>query len=234
MPRRSGRIATNSSPATAASGTKRSLESSSPSRTRQKDRKLNPTRSKYFGGKAQDGPSGELPSDLSEEEASDDSSDYNVDEDRTVGGRSRTRAKRPARASVRKNKAPPNTNTESTQSGKKGAATHPTATGGKELWREGVRTGLGPGKEVFIPLPKAREPGNVPYEDHTIHPNTMLFLKDLKEHNEREWFKSELSKLTSSFYRFPLRAMPNFLTQLIIDQSMTPTIVHRKKTGTLL
>lgn len=60
---------------------------------------------------------------------------------------------------------------------------------GKELWREGVRTGLGPGKEVFIKKPKARDPGDIPYRDETIHPNTMLFLKDLKENNEREWLK---------------------------------------------
>ncbi|EEH16393.2 hypothetical protein PABG_06480 [Paracoccidioides brasiliensis Pb03] len=60
---------------------------------------------------------------------------------------------------------------------------------GNELWREGVKAGLGPGKEVFIKLPKARDAGDTPYEDGTIHPNTLLFLKDLKENNEREWFK---------------------------------------------
>lgn len=60
---------------------------------------------------------------------------------------------------------------------------------GKELWREGVRTGLGPGKEVFIPKPKARDAGNVAYEDETLHPNTKLFLQDLAQNNEREWFK---------------------------------------------
>lgn len=61
----------------------------------------------------------------------------------------------------------------------------------KELWREGVRTGLGPGKEVFIPKPKARDPGKVAYQDHTLHPNTMLFLQDLKENNDREWLKGK-------------------------------------------
>ncbi|KAL1849500.1 hypothetical protein Plec18170_007407 [Paecilomyces lecythidis] len=65
-----------------------------------------------------------------------------------------------------------------------------TSTKGKELWREGVRTGLGPGKQVFIKKPKAREPGNTPYQDQTIHPNTMLFLQDLKENNERQWLKA--------------------------------------------
>ncbi|RHZ55929.1 uncharacterized protein CDV56_105963 [Aspergillus thermomutatus] len=60
----------------------------------------------------------------------------------------------------------------------------------KELWREGVSTGLGPGKEVFIKKPKARDPGNIPYQDHTLHPNTMLFLQDLAKHNDRQWLKA--------------------------------------------
>ncbi|RLL94039.1 hypothetical protein CFD26_103017 [Aspergillus turcosus] len=60
----------------------------------------------------------------------------------------------------------------------------------KELWREGVSTGLGPGKEVFIRKPKARDPGNVPYQDHTLHPNTLLFLQDLAKHNDRQWLKA--------------------------------------------
>lgn len=63
---------------------------------------------------------------------------------------------------------------------------------GGELWREGVKTGLGPGQEVIIKKPKARPAGKVPYSDETIHPNTILFLKDLKENNNREWLKSEL------------------------------------------
>ena len=60
---------------------------------------------------------------------------------------------------------------------------------GQELWRPGVKTGLEPGQQVFIKLPKAREAGKTPYKDDTIHPNTMLFLTDLKENNDREWLK---------------------------------------------
>lgn len=67
---------------------------------------------------------------------------------------------------------------------------------GKELWREGVKTGLGPGKEVFIKKPKARDLGGIDYKDDTIHPNTMLFLKDLKENNERQWLKGTDPALT--------------------------------------
>ena len=40
-----------------------------------------------------------------------------------------------------------------------------------------------------IPLPKARDAGAQPYEDSRIHPNTFLFLKDLKANNNREWLK---------------------------------------------
>lgn len=68
---------------------------------------------------------------------------------------------------------------------------------GKELWRPGVKSDLAPGEEVFIKLPKAREAGSTPYKDDTIHPNTMAFLKDLKENNDREWLKGGCGCVTS-------------------------------------
>ena len=61
---------------------------------------------------------------------------------------------------------------------------------GSELWRQGVKAGLGPGTEMVIKRPKPRDAGNVPYTDTTIHPNTMLFLGDLTANNDREWLKS--------------------------------------------
>ena len=60
---------------------------------------------------------------------------------------------------------------------------------GKELWREGVKTGLGPGQQVFIEKPKPRGDGGTKYVPGKIHPNTMAFLKDLKANNNREWLK---------------------------------------------
>ncbi|KAL8729120.1 MAG: hypothetical protein Q9166_004951 [cf. Caloplaca sp. 2 TL-2023] len=60
---------------------------------------------------------------------------------------------------------------------------------GKELWRPGVKSDLAPGEEVFIKLPKARGDGGVKYQEGVVHPNTMLFLADLKENNDREWLK---------------------------------------------
>ncbi|SMR52123.1 unnamed protein product [Zymoseptoria tritici ST99CH_3D1] len=42
---------------------------------------------------------------------------------------------------------------------------------------------------TIIKKPKARPAGNVKYADETIHPNTLLFLKDLKANNNRPWLK---------------------------------------------
>lgn len=70
---------------------------------------------------------------------------------------------------------------------------------GQELWRPGVKSGLAPGEEVFIKLPKAREAGGTPYRDHTVHPNTMAFLGDLRENNEREWLKGRFWKEAAGY-----------------------------------
>lgn len=63
--------------------------------------------------------------------------------------------------------------------------------GNDNLLRPGVKTGLGHGTEVVIKKPKARPAGKTPYRDDTIHPNTLLFLEELKANNERQWLKSE-------------------------------------------
>lgn len=62
---------------------------------------------------------------------------------------------------------------------------------GQELWRPGVKAGLGPGTQVIIKKPKERAAGKTPYKDETIHPNTLLFLADLKANNDRQWLKSK-------------------------------------------
>ncbi|KAL4917771.1 hypothetical protein BDW62DRAFT_201555 [Aspergillus aurantiobrunneus] len=89
----------------------------------------------------------------------------------------------------------------------------------KDLWREGVKTGLGPGKEVFIEKPKARGPGDVPYNDDTLHPNTILFLKDLTKNNERQWLKAH-----DADYRASKKDWDSFvetLTEKIIEKDGT-------------
>jgi hypothetical protein len=60
----------------------------------------------------------------------------------------------------------------------------------KDLWKPGAK--LPPGTQVIIKKPKARGVGDTPYTDETIHPNTMLFLKDLAANNDRAWLKSKL------------------------------------------
>ncbi|KAL2871538.1 DUF2461 domain-containing protein [Aspergillus lucknowensis] len=89
----------------------------------------------------------------------------------------------------------------------------------KDLWREGVKTGLGPGKEVFIEKPKARDSGDVPYKSDTLHPNTMLFLEDLASNNERQWLKAH-----DADYRSSKKDWDTFveaLTEKIIEQDGT-------------
>ncbi|CAK7233853.1 hypothetical protein SCUCBS95973_008736 [Sporothrix curviconia] len=44
-------------------------------------------------------------------------------------------------------------------------------------------------RRTFVPHKKLRDLGGVDYSDDTVHPVTMLFLKDLKANNRREWLK---------------------------------------------
>lgn len=96
-----------------------------------------------------------------------DHDDYDDDDDRPSSTRKRVPAKGSARPSAT------------------------IVTKGNELLREGVKTGLGPGTQVVIKKPKARPAGKTPYRDETIHPNTLMFLKELKANNERQWLKSK-------------------------------------------
>ena len=47
------------------------------------------------------------------------------------------------------------------------------------------------GRVTFIPMPKLRDTGGVEYTDTRLHPNTLLFLGDLKANNNRKWLKSK-------------------------------------------
>jgi len=75
-------------------------------------------------------------------------------------------------------------------------------TGKNDLWREGVRTGLGPGKQVFIEKPRARGDGGIKYVPERIHPHTFEFLKDLKNNNDRTWLKAHDADYRSSWKDF--------------------------------
>jgi len=82
--------------------------------------------------------------------------------------------------------------------GKPSPRTQQTTQG--ELWRVGADIDLEPGTEIIIKKPKARLAGKTPYKDDTIHPNTMLFLKDLKANNDRGWLKSKFKYVNSLWY----------------------------------
>lgn len=64
---------------------------------------------------------------------------------------------------------------------------HKKHTGEEELWKPGAK--LAPGTRLVIKKPKARDAGDTPYADDTVHPNTMIFLQELAENNERQWLK---------------------------------------------
>ncbi len=90
---------------------------------------------------------------------------------------------------------------------------------GQELWRPGAKIDAAPGEAVFIKLPKAREAGKTPYTDSTIHPNTLLFLKDLRANNDREWLK-----MHDADYRQSKKDFDSFvecLTEKVIEKDET-------------
>ncbi|KAL1792594.1 hypothetical protein ACET3X_009101 [Alternaria dauci] len=70
----------------------------------------------------------------------------------------------------------------------------------KELWKPGAK--LAPGTQLVIKKPKARDAGDTPYLDHTIHPNTLLFLRDLAANNDRQWLKLHDPDFRVSFQDF--------------------------------
>ncbi|KAH0491632.1 hypothetical protein TgHK011_003056 [Trichoderma gracile] len=73
----------------------------------------------------------------------------------------------------------------------------------------------GPRKVEIIPLEKLRDTGGVSYEDHKLHKNTMLFLRDLKANNKRPWLKSHDGE-----YRRALKDWQSFVeatTQTLIE-----------------
>lgn len=71
-----------------------------------------------------------------------------------------------------------------------------------DLWREGVKTGLGPGKAVYIEKPKARGDGGIKYMPERLHPHTFEFLKDLKKNNDRIWLKAHDADFRQSWKDF--------------------------------
>ncbi|KAK0924473.1 hypothetical protein LTR91_020117 [Friedmanniomyces endolithicus] len=72
---------------------------------------------------------------------------------------------------------------------KKPAPRKTTQVRGAASAHTGQETSLEPGTQLIIRKPKARPAGKTPYSDSTIHPNTILFLKDLAANNNRERYR---------------------------------------------
>ena len=197
MPPRKSALAKKATPASAKSH-KRPLSETTPvatpvsraskriKETNEKERsagRSTPSKSKYF-----EDPDSEDDHVLENEESgyedegsdlsvADEPSSDEVESEDDYGSKEETRAR----------KRKPKKSSEATSG--LGAVVNAVLEEGKELWRPGVKAGLGPGKQVFIEKPKPRSDGGIKYVPGKIHPNTMAFLKDLKANNDREWLK---------------------------------------------
>jgi uncharacterized protein (DUF2461 family) len=67
---------------------------------------------------------------------------------------------------------------------------------------------------TVIPLKQLRPDGGVRYKNDRLHPNTMLFIQELKVHNQRPWLKSNDGEFR--------RALKNFYTYI---ETFTPLLV---------
>ena len=151
--------------------------------------KVTPTKSKYF----QDSDSEVSDVEAREEDTAESGSGYEEDDvasqDEISEENSATEDDSNSEDDVkpRKRQRPAKKGTQSSSG--LGAVVTAVLEKGKELWRPGVKTGLGPGKQVIIAKPKPRGDGGIKYVPGRIHPNTMAFLQDLKKNNDREWLK---------------------------------------------
>lgn len=190
MPRRSTRLSLGESPATEVDTKRKRLSAGSTVKSTTK-------KSKYFEGSDTDESASDVDGDSGsayEEEEVAHEDDDSVNE--VEAFEEESEEEKPKKRGRGRPSGSAKTKQQDSDGGTEDSHALKTAKG-KELWREGVKTGLGPGKEVFIKKPKARDPGGIDYKDDTIHPNTMLFLKDLKENNERQWLKGTDPAVTS-------------------------------------
>ena len=159
---------------------------------RQSSTKSTPLKSKHFEHGSSDGEASNF-----ESPDEDQGSDYD-EEGAEVSPPSASEEEEsdyssPPASTKKSTKKKPANNTANKQAAVDKTAGKKTHLSSKELLRHGVKTGLGPGTQVVIRKPKAREAGDTPYTNNTIHPNTFYFLADLAENNNRGWLKSELS-----------------------------------------
>lgn len=176
---------------TSGSKHKRAASSSGPQLSSSKRSRSEKTKSRYFAGPAG---AGEDDNDDSMQDDEDDApsttdetaSEFDVDDgdvgvDESAGS---------AEDDDESEEETPSRGKKGRQSGMAKSAAIQNKTGGSV--KVGGKTGIGPGTQVIIKKPKARPAGKVPYAHETIHPNTLLFLADLKANNKRDWLKSRL------------------------------------------
>ncbi|KAK8250757.1 hypothetical protein HDK77DRAFT_480691 [Phyllosticta capitalensis] len=215
MPRRSARQA--AAPSASSRAAKRAASpKQTPTRQTKRSRvqgssKVTSKESKYFGRasdsaqeeeqSSEDASAGNEGSGYEEKSDAPDSTSPESEED-AVSSEEEAKPKRRGRAS------------------KSGAGASKAVAGkkGNESWRS-VATGLSPDKQLIIKKPKPREAGSTPYRDDTIHPNTLLFLRDLANNNNRAWMK-----MHDPDYRQSLKDFNSFvecLTEKVIQADDT-------------
>lgn len=180
MARKSQRLSSSSKATPAHKRGPSTTELSAADVKRSKNQKATPTKSQYFkGGDDQDHEvAAEDEVDESEELTSEneDGSEFGdgsesaslseADDDDNYGSDRDDSPKSRKKTSITKTAAP-STDVHATES---------------ENWKPGST-------QVVIKRPKARPAGKTPYSDETIHPNTLLFLQELKANNQRSWLK---------------------------------------------
>jgi len=208
MPRRTSKLATSTP--TSAKSHKRQLSSSTASAivtpgTRASKRlkesadhtptvsKISPKKSKYFEGSDDEEVADPTSEDVSESGYEDENASATEPSPSVAESEDETDPEEDIRTKKQRRRKP---NSSKVASG----AVIRAGEGTNELWRQGVKTGLGPGKQVFIEKPKPRGDGGIKYVPDRIHPNTMAFLSDLAKNNDREWLKSR-----SPLFPFQLR-----------------------------
>jgi hypothetical protein len=196
---------TPTAPITPGSRQSKRIKASAENKPTSTGAKGTPKKSKYFEGPGSDDEEQQEEDDKTSSAAEEEASGYDDEDKSVVHASSATPSPSPSEdeddydsdsASRKRGKRP----TQKRQSDKSSAAATPTSGGriiekGKEIWRQGVKAGLGPGKAVFIERPKPRGDGGIKYVPERIHPNTMAFLADLNKNNEREWMKCEWRSL---------------------------------------
>jgi hypothetical protein len=178
------RKSTKATPASAARSSSKRAAPEKPTPTRQSKRaKATPAKSAYFEHDS-DGSDKDVASPSSEEEGGSNASDFEDAESKDASSESEPEVESSEEEEVKPKKGTPRGRAAQRST----LPVHKKQADEKELWKPGAK--LAPGTQLIIKKPKAREAGDTPYSDDTIHPNTMLFLGDLAANNDRVWLKS--------------------------------------------